>query len=221
MIRTLLGFFILVSSSMAIAHPGFVDLSEVCPGIQVELNYASTQNFTGEVVPGYHAQKALMAKAPAMIVCQVQEAALRLGYRLKIFDSYRPAKAVAFFLEWAQRAESNLDNKEIYYPKYTRQQILDLGFIARRSSHSKGSAIDLTLVSLKSGEEINMGTPFDYFDELSHTESKEITVDQKANRRILRTLMESHGFKNFSQEWWHYSFRPEPFPDQYFDFDIE
>lgn len=219
--RKSLIYLLTLVSTMSFAHPGFVDLSEVCPGIQIQMNYASADNFTGEVVPGYLVAKALFTKTPAEVLCRVQREAEKRGLSLKVFDSYRPVKAVSFFLEWASRPESNPHIKEIYYPSFTRQEILDLGFIAKRSSHSKGSAIDLTLVDLETGSELDMGTPFDFFDELSHTDSRKVTAAQRKNRMLLKELMERQGFRNFSQEWWHYSYRPEPYPNQYFDFDIE
>jgi D-alanyl-D-alanine dipeptidase len=201
-------------------HPGFVDLKTFCPGVIVQMNYATTDNFTGEVVPGYRAQKALLAKEAAELLANVQKEALSSGLSLKIFDSYRPKKAVQFFIEWAEKRESNPELKQLYYPRYTRKEILDNGFIARQSSHSRGSAVDLTLVDLKTGNELDMGTIFDYFDEASHTDSAKVDYEQKKNRQILKSMMESAGFSNFRQEWWHYSLRPGPYPDQYFDFDI-
>jgi zinc D-Ala-D-Ala dipeptidase len=212
---------ILITVPMAEANPDFVDLSKICSGIKVQMNYATPFNFTGDVVPGYKARKAYFARGPAEKLCLVQQDALKEGLTLKVFDSYRPAKAVASFLHWASLPETNPELKKIYHPKYSRQEILDLGFIAKQSSHSKGSAIDLTLERLSDGSELDMGTPFDYFDSLSYTESRLVTRKQYKNRMKLRSLMEKHGFKNFSQEWWHYSYRPEPYPDQYFDFDVE
>lgn len=206
---------------MAEANPDFVDLSTMCSGIKIQLKYATRSNFTGDIVPGYKAKKAYFARGPAERLCLVQQDALKEGLTLKVFDSYRPAKAVASFLHWATLPETNPELKAMYHPKYTRQEILDLGFIAKQSSHSKGSAIDLTLERLSDGVELDMGTPFDYFDSLSHTDSKEVTRAQRRNRLKLKSLMERHGFRNFSKEWWHYSFRPEPYPDQYFDFDVE
>lgn len=201
-------------------HPGFVNLADYCPGILVEMNYASANNFTGEIVPGYKSPKALLSKEAAEVLAIVHQAALVRGYNLKIFDSYRPVKAVQFFIDWAERAETNPHLKEIFYPSYTRKEILDNGFIARQSSHSRGSAIDLTLVDAKTLIEVDMGTCFDYFDELSHTDSSKTTREQKKNRDLLKKLMEGNGFTNFRQEWWHYSLRPGPYPDQLFDFDI-
>jgi D-alanyl-D-alanine dipeptidase len=162
-----------------------------------------------------------MAKAPAAALCKVQMEAIKKGYTLKIFDAYRPVKAVSFFQEWAKKPETNPEVRAIYYPKYTRRELFDLGYIATRSSHSRGSAVDLTLVNLKTGNELDMGTEFDFFDEASHTASPKITANQKHSRMLLKDLMEAQGFKNFAQEWWHYSFRPEPYPNDYFDFDVD
>jgi len=210
-----------VSLSMASIPQGFISLNELCPDMKFVMSYATTDNFTGEVVHGYKAKKAYLSEVAALALCRVQKKALEQGLVLKIFDSYRPAKAVAFFQEWAQRPESNPTIKDIYYPLFTRLELFEQGYIAKQSSHSRGSAVDLTLAELKSGKSLDMGSGFDFFDDLSHTDSSKVTQEQKKNRMLLKNLMESEGFKNFSQEWWHYSFRPEPFPDQYFDFDID
>lgn len=200
---------------------GFVSLPDLCAGLMIVASYATPQNFTGEIVPGYKVPKALMAREPALALSKVQKKAQELGYSLKIFDAYRPAKAVAFFQEWALREESNPQIKQLYYPSFTRKELFDQGYIAKQSSHSRGSAIDLTLIISKTGTELDMGSDFDYFDSISNTDSPKITLEQKKNRQILKNLMEAQGFKNFSQEWWHYSFHPEPFPGKYMDFDIE
>jgi zinc D-Ala-D-Ala dipeptidase len=210
-----------VGVAMAKVPESFVSLSDVCPSIKLEMSYASTENFTGEIVAGYKARKAYLAKVPALALCEVQADALNQGLSLKIFDSYRPVKAVAFFQEWAKRPETNPHLKELFYPLFTRQQLFEQGYIAKQSSHSRGSAVDLTLVDTKTGKALDMGSAFDYFDDLSHTESPKVTATQLKNRMLLKVLMEARGFKNFSQEWWHYSYKPEPFPTEYFDFDIE
>lgn len=201
-------------------HPGFISLSDVCRNIIIEASYATTNNFTGKVVPGYNARKAYMGKAPAEALARVQEKALARNLSLKVFDGYRPVKAVKSFQNWAQRPEDNLELKNRFYPKFNRLDLFEQGFIAKQSSHSRGCATDLTLVDLNTGLELDMGSEFDYFDETSHTESKLISADQMKNRMLLKELMESEGFRNFYQEWWHFSFRPEPFPDQFFDFDV-
>jgi len=166
-------------------------------------------------------KKALLARLPAEALCEVQKEALKKGLSLKIFDGYRPVKAVQFFQEWAKRSEDNLNLKKLYYPTFTRLELFEKGFIAKQSSHSRGSAVDLTLIELKTGRDLDMGSGFDFFDVISHTETNLVTEKQKNNRMMLKELMESRGFKNFHQEWWHFSFRPEPYPEQYFDFDVE
>jgi D-alanyl-D-alanine dipeptidase len=206
---------------MAHVPAGFVSLAEICPELKIHMSYATTENFTGEVVAGYKARKAYLAKEPAQALCVVQTEAKKLGFSLKIYDSYRPVKAVSFFQAWARKPETNPHIKEMYYPGHTRLELFEAGYIAKQSSHSRGSAVDLTLIDVKTGLNLDMGSAFDYFDDLSHTESPKATEAQKKNRMILKELMESRGFKNFSQEWWHYSFKPEPYPDQYFDFDVE
>ncbi len=202
-------------------HPDFISLEEVCPEIIIQVDYSTINNFTGQVVPGYKATKALMARTSAEALGRVQEKALSQGLSLKVFDAYRPVKAVSFFQEWAQLPETNPEIKARYYPTFTRMDLFEKEFIAKQSSHSRGSAVDLTLVSLKTGEELDMGSIFDYFHEVSHTDSPLITELQRQNRTLLKTLMGGEGFRNFFQEWWHFSLRPEPFPNQSFDFDIE
>jgi D-alanyl-D-alanine dipeptidase len=206
---------------MSITHPDFVSLSDICPELTIQASYSSADNFTGSVVAGYQAKKAYLAKGPAKVLCQVQKVALAQGLTLKIFDGYRPVKAVQFFIEWAQRPEENPAIKEMYYPNFTRLELFENGYIAKASSHSRGSAVDLTLVDVESGIDLDMGSSFDYFDDISHTASPKITSLQKKNRMLLKNLMESQGFVNYSKEWWHFSFRPEPFPGQPFDFDVK
>lgn len=202
-------------------HPEFVSLDEMCPGIIIQVDYSTTQNFTGEIVPGYKATKALMARTSAKALGRVQEKALSQGLSLKVFDAYRPVKAVSFFQEWARRPETNPGIKARFYPGFSRQDLFEQEFIAKQSSHSRGSAVDLTLVDLNSGEELDMGSIFDYFHEISHTDSPLISELQRTNRTLLKKLMGGEGFRNFFQEWWHFTLRPEPFPNQSFDFDIE
>jgi D-alanyl-D-alanine dipeptidase len=202
-------------------HPDFISLEDVCRDLIVQMDYSTPDNFTGGVVPGYKAKKAFLAKEPAMALAKVQEKTLAQGYSLKIFDAFRPVKAVQYFQDWAKLPETNPDFKKRFYPNFNRLELFEQGFIAKQSSHSRGCATDLTLVDLKTGKELDMGSEFDYFHELSHTDSPLINDIQRTNRVLLKELMESEGFRNFYQEWWHFSFRPEPFPGVYFDFDVE
>jgi len=220
MMKFFLGLFF-ASSAMAQIHSDFVSLGELCPDMKIQASYSTEHNFTGSVVDGYKAKKAYMAKTPAKALCAVQKEAMKKGYTLKIFDSYRPVKAVQFFIHWAQLPESNPSIKDLYYPKFTRQELFENGYIAKQSSHSRGSAVDLTLQEIATGKDLDMGSGFDYFDDISHTASNKVTKEQMKNRMILKALMEAKGFVNFSQEWWHYSYKPEPFPGRSFDFDVE
>jgi D-alanyl-D-alanine dipeptidase len=208
-------------ASMAEVPGGFLSLNDICPSMKLQMNYATTDNFTGSVVDGYKAKKAYLAEAPAKALCLVQEEALKIGLTLKIFDSYRPVKAVTFFQTWAKLPETNPEIKKLYYPGFTRLELFEQGYIAKQSTHSRGSAVDLTLADVQSGKSLDMGTAFDFFNDLSHTDSSKVTQEQRKNRMLLKQLMESKGYKNFSQEWWHFSYRPEPYPNQYFDFDVE
>lgn len=199
---------------------GFVSISQYCPAIMIGANYATKDNFTGSVVDGYRRVDVVFSQAGAEKLCTIQAEAATMGFGLKIFDAYRPVKAVSYFQAWAKVPEEDPAVKERYYPTLTKPQLFELGYIAERSSHSRGSAVDLTLVD-KKGVELDMGTIFDFFHETSHTMNADITETQKRNRAILKSLMLKHGFKNFAQEWWHYSLVSEAFPGQYFDFDIE
>lgn len=200
---------------------GFISLAQICPDIQLEMSYSTINNFTGQVVPGYRATEAYLGEIVAHSLVRVQKEAQKRGLSLKIFDAYRPEKAVIFFQEWAKRAEDNLALKKLYYPKFSRLELFEQGYIAFKSSHTRGCAVDLTLTERESRLELDMGTRFDYFDSMSMTDSSLILQSQRENRQLLKELMEFEGFKNFSMEWWHFSYRPEPFPDQYFDFDID
>lgn len=206
---------------MASERSSFVSLGDFCPQIMIEASYATKDNFTGEVVAGYLKRKALLSKLAAISLCEVQKQALEKGLSLKVFDGYRPVKGVYFFQDWAKKKEENSELKKRYYPKLSRLELFEQGYIAKKSSHSRGSAIDLTLFDLKSKKELDMGAEFDYFDKISWTDYSNITSLQKTNRKLLRTLMEEQGFQNYHQEWWHFSLIKEPFPETYFNFDVD
>ena len=199
---------------------GFVSLSQLCPTMVIGAHYATKDNFTGTVVDGYRRVEAIFSEKGAKQLCLIQAEAAKLGYGIKIFDAYRPVKAVKFFQAWAKIPTDDAAIKERHYPTLTKKDLFEQGYIAERSSHSRGSAVDLTLVDT-AGNEIDMGTVFDYFHEKSHTMNPDITEEQKKNRAILKTLMEANGFKNYDKEWWHYSLVSEAFPGRSFDFDVE
>lgn len=197
----------------------FVSLKDEVGETILAMAYADVHNFTGKVLPGYQKELALF---PKLLLANFEEAsklALKRGYRLKIFDAYRPQKAVDFFIDWSKHPEDRLDLKNHYYPKFTREELFLEGYLAARSSHSLGIALDLTIVEANTFKELDMGGHFDLFDEVSHTLCPSISKAQAEARAELNQLMSEAGFRNYSKEWWHFSIRPAPW-DQYLNFDI-
>lgn len=198
----------------------FVDVAEIVPGVVPDLRYYGSNNFVGEPVDGYEAPRCLLTRPAAEALKKVAEEARAKGYRLKLFDCYRPARAVAHFARWADDL-SDTRTKAAYYPELDKKDLFKEGYIATRSGHSRGSTLDLTLVDAESGKEVDMGTPFDLFSTRSWPGSTAVTPAQQANRRLLAGLMTRHGFVPFEMEWWHFTLKGEPFPDTYFDFPVK
>ena len=209
------------SHSMNAADPsGFVVLTDVVPDVILEIRYYSTFNFVGTRVDGYEEPIALITREAAQALKAVSDEAISLGYRLKIWDTYRPQMAVDHFCRWGENVTDTL-TKRFFYPYLEKDVVFDQGYIARRSGHSRGSVADLTLVDMKSGRDIDMGYGFDWFGKESHPDYKEgITEQQYANRMLLRELMLKHGFLPIEEEWWHFVLKDEPYPDTYFTFPI-
>lgn len=198
----------------------FVDLLTLVPDAIVDLRYHGADNFVGARIDGYQAERCLLTRPAAEAVAGVAAEARRLKLRLRLFDCYRPARAVAHFARWAADL-ADTRTKAAYYPDFTKAELFSEGYIASRSGHSRGSTLDLTLAWADSGEDLDMGTPFDLFSPRSWPGSTAVTRQQKANRDLLRTLMAQGGFVPFDMEWWHFTLKGEPFPDTYFDFPIE
>ncbi len=197
---------------------GFVVLSEVVPDVIQEIRYYSTYNFVGDRIRGYEEPVALMTKQAAYALKEVADELREKGYRLKIYDAYRPQMAVDNFKEWAQDLKDTR-MKEYFYPDLNKDVLFDQGYIAARSGHSRGSTVDLTLFDMRTEKEVDMGGTFDYFGERSHPDFKgDLTPEQLQNRRILSQAMFRHGFKGLDTEWWHFTLRDEPYPDTYFTF---
>ena len=201
---------------------GFVDLRDFIPSLEVELRYYSSDNFIGDTVSGYNADRAILGLEAAQALSNVQADLVGHGLGLKLFDAYRPQQAVDHFVTWSRDLGDTL-TKTDYYPGLAKNQLFRLGYIARQSSHSRGSAVDVTIVyqhpdSL--GKEVDMGTAWDLFDEASHTISKQVNSIQSVNREMLRSVMVKHGFRSLPIEWWHFRLYPEPYPETYFDFEI-
>jgi zinc D-Ala-D-Ala dipeptidase len=222
---------------------GFVEIREVIPDVILDLRYLTNHNFLGVPVEGYKGQKCYITRVAADSLAKVQSELRKFSLSLKIYDAYRPQRAVDHFVKWAKDLSDTLTKKE-FYPSVDKSRLFIDGFIAEKSGHSRGSTVDLTIVPIpispqpqfavenqcecfESTEKrfkdnsIDMGTGFDCFHSLSHTENKSLTTQQRVNRLFLKSLMDKYGFKNLAEEWWHFTLRNEPFPKTYFDFEIK
>jgi D-alanyl-D-alanine dipeptidase len=210
----------------------FVNLAEAVPDVILEIRYYSTYNFMGTRVDGYLAPVALLTQRAADSLRAVSDELKKQGYRLKIYDAYRPQCAVDHFVRWASNSADTL-MKPYFYPHLPKNRIFQLGYVARKSSHTRGSTVDLTLVDMATGKEVDMGSAFDWFGIESHLsfgadpmtgkykKNDKITAEQFNNRLILRKAMMRHGFKPIHSEWWHFTLRNEPFPNTYFRFFVQ
>ena len=198
---------------------GFVLLTDAVPDAILEIRYYSTYNFVGDRIDGYEEPVALLTREAAEALRAVSDDLLRQGFRLKIFDAYRPQKAVSHFMRWALDF-GDTRMKPYFYPELEKDVLFPLGYIAEHSGHSRGSTVDLTLFDMAAGKEVDMGGTFDYFGELSHPDYTAITPEQYANRMILREAMLRHGFRPLEEEWWHFTLDQEPYPDTYFTFPV-
>ena len=196
----------------------FVMITDVVPDAILEIRYYSTYNFTGDRVDGYEEPVALLTKEAAASLKEVSDDLKDQGYRLKIFDAYRPQEAVTDFVEWAK--DDDTEMKEYFYPELDKDVLFPQGYIAEHSGHSRGSTVDLTLFDMATEKEVDMGGTFDYFGELSHPDYTDITDEQYDNRMILRKAMTDHGFKPLEEEWWHFTLENEPYPETYFTFPV-
>ncbi len=199
---------------------GFVYLENIIPDIRVEVRYCSTDNFMGQPVDGYRQPCIILTRQAAQALAAVQAELRAQGLGLKVFDAYRPQRAVNHFVYWSQQAHDTLKKAE-YYPDIPKKELFNRGYIAAHSSHSGGSTVDLTLIDLNTGQELDMGTPYDFFSPLSWPSSMEVSPEARQNRLQLQRLMEWHGFRHLKTEWWHFTLREEPFPASYFDFVVE
>ena len=197
----------------------FVILADYVPGIVQEIRYYSTYNFVGDRIDGYEEPCALLTKEAARALKMVSNEMNVVGYRLKVFDAYRPANAVRHFVLWGIE-DLDLRMKPYFYPDLEKQELFAKGYIASRSSHSRGSTVDLTLLDMRTGKEVDMGSPFDMFDVISHPDYRGITQEQYENRMRLQQVMVRNGFEPIDCEWWHFTLKDEPFPDTYFNFPV-
>jgi D-alanyl-D-alanine dipeptidase len=217
---------------------GFVDLTDVAPDIVVDMRYAGADNFLGRPARGYVAARCLMTKEAARALAAVQRDLIAFGVGLKVYDCYRPQRAVDDFVTWARAPGPATDPR--HNPAVPKSELFQRGYIAARSGHSRGSTVDVTLISsaqpragtpppsdrrridgpLAPDASLNMGTTFDCFDERAHAASDGVPPEARRNRLLLRMAMEKHGFVPYPQEWWHFTLANEPFPNTAFDFEI-
>ncbi len=198
---------------------GFVHVADEIPSILIEMRYYGSSNFVGRPIAGYEANTAILTDQAAAALARVQKTMIEKGLTVLIYDAYRPTTAVADFVKWAGDL-SDTATKEIYYPNLEKERILRDGYIARKSSHSRGSTVDLTLADQRTGLPLDMGCSFDRFGKESDPDYKNLTKEQSANRKTLRDAMEAQGFILSTIEWWHFRLKDEPFPKTFFDFPV-
>ena len=223
------------------AGTGFVVLKDVDPTILHDIRYFTAHNFVGTRVDGYHQPLCILTRPAALALRKVQREMLKQGYTLKVYDCYRPQRAVDHFVRWAEDLADQRMKAE-FYPRVDKTRLFEDGYIAEKSGHSRGSTLDLTIVRLPArhqrpyvpGERlvdcaapqrfpdntVNMGTGYDCFDTLSHTDDPRITGQARENRQLLKSSMVRAGFRNLPEEWWHFTLNGEPYPDTYFDFPV-
>lgn len=198
----------------------FIKISDVVPDVILEIRYYSTFNFIGDRIDGYRQPTALLTKEAAAALKAASDELIGQGYRLKIFDAYRPQMAVDHFVRWAEDID-DIRMKKIFYPDVSKKDLFSQGFIAAHSGHSRGSTVDLTLFDMAKGCDVDMGGYFDFFGEVSHSDYEDLSEEQLSSRRLLRETMISSGFLPLKEEWWHFTLKDEPFPDTYFNFTVQ
>ena len=196
----------------------FAEISTMIDDAAYDIRYYSANNFTGKRINGYKAPRAYMTKEALTALSKAAEDLRNQGYRLLIWDSYRPQKAVDNFVVWINNP--NDDGDKSFYPNLKKSDLLKGQYIMAKSGHTRGSTVDLTLIK-KNGSFVDMGGTFDLFSEISHPDYKKITRAQKTNRKILHDAMIKAGFVGIDSEWWHFTLKNEPYKDTYFNFNVE
>jgi D-alanyl-D-alanine dipeptidase len=196
----------------------FVDAATIVPGLVADMRYAGAHNFVGRPIDGYQAPHCWLTQAAANALAEVGRDLAPRGLVIKVFDCYRPTRAVANFVRWAHDLGDTAGKVE-FYPGIEKRALFRDGYIASWSGHSRGSTVDLTLAR-SDGRELDMATPFDFFSPKSWTADPSISAEQHANRVLLTAAMRRHGFRGYDKEWWHFTLSREPFPDTYFDFPV-
>ena len=212
----------LLATSLAFGQerpPSFVDAAVAVPGLLVEMRYHGSNNFVGVAIDGYEKPICLLTQPAAAALAQVARDLEPRGLVLRVFDCYRPARAVAHFVRWARNI-SDVARKSEFYPHVDKRDLFRDGYIASRSGHSRGSTVDLTLARRADGKELDMGTPYDFFSARSWPSDQQASAEAQANRALLAQAMRRRGFVTHRKEWWHFTLRHEPFPGTHFDFPV-
>lgn len=199
---------------------GFAYVKEIIPSIQVDLRYCYSNNFVGSSINGYVEPRCILTKKATLALKKAQTEFKKLGYGILVFDGYRPQRAVNHFVRWSKVIGDTI-TKNKFYPKLKKRDLFALEYIASKSGHSRGSTLDITLVKLYAGKQVDMGSPYDFFGEQSWVNFKDINDKKKSNRKLLQDIMNKNGFISYAKEWWHFTLKNEPFPNQYFDFTIK
>lgn len=202
----------------AIVRSPFVDATRIVPHLAVDIRYAGSHNFTGGQVTSYEAPRCWLTRAAASALAVAQADLVPRGLGLKVFDCYRPVRAVRHFIDWSKTPDER--GKREFFPNVAKRDLFRFGYIAERSSHSRGSTVDLTLIERSTGAELDMGTPFDFFDPRSHPDAPNMSHDVDGNRAALRAAMQRAGFVPYDKEWWHFTLKDEPYPETSFDVPI-
>ena len=198
---------------------GFVDAASVVPALAVDMKYLTGDNFIGRPIDGYERPVCYLTREAAEALAAVARDLAPQGLALKAFDCYRPQRAAAHFVRWAHDLDDNARQAE-HYPQVDKRHLFRDGYIAARSSHSRGSTVDLTLVRRSDGRALDMGTRFDFFGRQSWPSDRSVSPEAQKNRRLLARAMSRRGFAPYAKEWWHFTLRDEPFPRTYFDFPV-
>jgi zinc D-Ala-D-Ala dipeptidase len=198
---------------------GFVDAAAVVDGLAVDMRYFSNNNFVGERIDGYEHARCVLSAQAAFALAAAQKNLAARGLGLKVFDCYRPQRAVAHFVRWAQKVD-DVRRKSQFYPDVDKRDLFKDGYISERSGHSRGSTVDLTLVRRADGRELDMGSPFDFFSPKSWPTDRGVSPEAQRNRALLAEAMTAGGFRPYDKEWWHFTLANEPFPETYFDFPV-
>ncbi len=236
---TACALYLLSTAGLALPN-GFVYLHQLAPDIEQDMRYAQNYNFIGQPVPGYHKGLCILSKETALQLYRANQAIQRQGYRIKVYDCYRPQRAVDAFYQWS-KDKNNQKMKDRFYPREAKADLFKNGYIARRSGHSRGSTVDLTLVKIGKSQavkspltacydrsihylddnSIDMGTRHDCLDRAAHYDYVHLSNAQKKNRQRLKQLMQDYDFRPYSKEWWHFTLNKEPYPNRYFNFNVE